>query len=263
MAKDIDTKAHAELSASGSQRWIMCPASVTLSRLAPEPPPSKYALEGTKAHDLLELWLKVKVGGVDGLNFDGYPTEMIEAVKVCIDFVNENWDESHQELIPEEKLSLEFVGADMFGTADIPIVEHFGKLKVYDYKHGAGKIVELIENPGLYFDLNTQLVYYALAAAHKYDYNFSEVELGIVQPRAKHKDGPIRSIVISMETLKEYIGLFKNARDHCYMPNPRVVTGSWCYWCRARPICPKQEKIRDDRVIDMFDDDDSSDDLGF
>ena len=50
-------KKHSELSASGSERWIACPGSVMLSRLAPQSPESPAATEGTLAHTYLEKWL--------------------------------------------------------------------------------------------------------------------------------------------------------------------------------------------------------------
>lgn len=282
--KAIETKAHAELSASGSERWLNCPGSIMLSRETPESKSSKYALEGTKAHDLLELWLLWVLKHKTKLGFMcvGYPPDMIHAVELAVDFVMTQWDPKTADLVPEEKLSLEFVADDMFGTSDIQITEYYGRLKVWDYKHGKGKVVDCAENsPTLGVLHNTQLVYYGLAAAHKYGFDFEDVELGVIQPRAAYhvskatyKDTifyndaeTIRSVVLSMGELKKYIDLFKRGVDRVYGKNPSIAVGRWCHWCRAFDICPKQERQKIERVSAMFEDDLGEDldddDLGF
>lgn len=284
MSKAIEEKAHAELSASGSERWLNCPGSVILSREAPEKEESKWAKEGTKAHDLLELWLNhlVKKGSKRGFKCTGYPPDMIRAVEIAVDFVIEQWNPEEAELVPEEKLSLEFVGPDMFGTSDIQITEYFGRLRVWDYKHGKGKIVDCAENNPVTGGVshNTQLVYYGLAAAHKYGYDFQDVELGIIQPRAPYTvskatyqdtiyyddNNTIRSVILTMDELKKYIDLFKKGVDRVYSGKQHLYVGRWCHWCPAFDICPKQEKLKVERVADMFDDfedEDDFEDLGF
>ena len=50
-------KAHAKLSASSSERWLNCPGSIALIDKAPPPRESKYALEGTTAHECMEKML--------------------------------------------------------------------------------------------------------------------------------------------------------------------------------------------------------------
>ena len=272
-------KAHAELSASGSERWLNCPGSVKLSRGVPEPPESKYALEGTKAHELLELKLKAMLEG-RVYHSKRFPPDMVIAVRKAVDFVATNWSPKTEELITEEKISLEFIGDDMFGTADIQIIEDFGRLQVWDYKHGKGKVVEVAEKTPRGKSLNTQLVYYALGVAHKFNFNFSEIEIGVIQPRAPYTyhagtsedtifsspNKTIRSIVIPTRELKGYIDLFSRGVDRVYGRDPKLYPGRWCHWCKAKSICPKQENIRAESMAALFEDDlidDNFNDMGF
>jgi hypothetical protein len=252
-------KKHSELSASGSERWLNCPASVKLSREVEPLPDSKAALEGTKAHDLLEMWLNhyLRVGAKNIL-IKGYPADMIEAVKKAVSFIVKR---SHQkELIPEEKISLEFIHPSMFGTADVQIVEHFGELEVWDYKHGVGKVVDIVDKSG---EINSQLAYYALGVAHKFDFDFEKITIGVIQPRAKFyksskhgeeyhdESGFIRSKTLTPKELKRWVDKFKRGVDAVHSKDPDINPGSWCWFCPAKKICPEYV---DQRASTMFDD---------
>ena len=48
--------AHAKLSASGAERWLTCPGSIKAEESIPDKS-SKFAMEGTAAHELAELCL--------------------------------------------------------------------------------------------------------------------------------------------------------------------------------------------------------------
>jgi len=262
--------AHAELSASGSERWLNCPGSVKLCRDIPDPGPSKWAIEGSEAHKLLEIWLYHLRDGMGGFIFPtGTPDETKVAVKSAIDFIKQRYNPRHQELIPEEKISLEFIAQNMFGTADIQLVEDFEWLEVWDYKHGKGKIVEVsTQGAGGVTHHNTQLIYYALGAAHKHGFNFKGARIGVIQPRGEHVSGETnRFVELTMAELKVYIDLFKRGVDRVYSKDPRLQVGPWCHWCRAKDVnCPKYEQIKIDALSDMFSDDlpdDDFSDLGF
>ena len=53
---------HANLSASASHRWLMCPPSVRLCEQFPGDGGSEFAAEGTEAHELCEYKLKSALG---------------------------------------------------------------------------------------------------------------------------------------------------------------------------------------------------------
>ena len=51
--------AHAQLSASGSSRWLNCPGSVHAESIyPPDGEGSEFAIEGSMAHELADLCLK-------------------------------------------------------------------------------------------------------------------------------------------------------------------------------------------------------------
>jgi len=228
-----DTTAHAVYSASGSERWLRCAGSIELSFRAPPQKDSVYALEGTQAHSCLEQFLKnppEKKAQVKAMLLASNPIEMVQHTLAAAETI---WDRvpPGAELLAETKCDLSFVAPGMFGTADAVIVEDFGLLQVFDLKYGAGIAVEV--------DDNSQLAYYALGVAHKYDYNFSRVSMVVIQPRAEHFSGnTTREWVITMDELVAWTKTFKDGVAACEDLLAPLNPGKWCRFCPAKPICP-------------------------
>lgn len=226
-------RAHSNLGASSMERWSTCPASVGISEGLPNPS-SPYASEGTIAHEICELALLSGKPATDWLGESIEPhkevviTEnMTDAVKVYTDYITEQG--KGKEVSLEERVSLEFIKEGMFGTSDAFIYEPFGTLEVVDYKHGQGYAVDVIDNP--------QLLYYALGASQGCDFN--EVKMTIVQPRAVHADGPIRSWTITPARLKEFEAEIKLAVKATEEDKPKFQPSvKGCKWCLAKAICP-------------------------
>lgn len=230
-------RAHAKYSCSGASRWMACPGSVKLSEGLPKPPDSPYAEEGTRAHECLEKLLAHKGAGITQLITKlkkKYPMEMVDHVQdtyfKLLDMANADGLESG-DLLVEQRVSLEFLAPEMFGTVDTGITQPFGRLTVADFKYGAGVAVDPEENK--------QLLLYALGLAHQSDYNFSEVRLVILQPRAFHKDGPLREWTCSMDELLAWRDKFSAAIAECEAPNPKLCPGDHCRWCTAKSVCPE------------------------
>lgn len=216
---------HAKLSASGSERWMNCPGSVKLSEGIPQAPASKYADEGTKAHEVLEKMLK-------GYPATSHSQAMIDNAIVAWDHIMmvEMSASHHALLFAETKVDLSFIGPDMWGTLDAAVVDEFRTLHVFDYKYGAGVVVEPKDN--------SQLIYYALGLLHKYAYNFTHVVLTIVQPRAEHPSGPIRSHTMTLAEIVKWEDRFRKAVVAVNSPKPKLEPGDWCRWCPAKVKCP-------------------------
>lgn len=232
--------AHAILSASGSSRWLSCAGSIRMSAGIVSKT-SEYALLGTCAHELGELLLR---GGKQAKEFIGsviqgnagnftVDEDMASAVQVYVDLVRREFKAAGKgaELKLEHKFNLGWLYEGMFGTNDSVISRPFGLLTVVDYKHGAGIAVEVEDNP--------QLMFYALGAAK--DETYEEVEIIICQPRAPHKDGPIRRCRMSIESLFQWgqevlLPGAKATED----PNAPLSAGDHCRFCSALPICPEQ-----------------------
>ena len=232
--------AHSKYSASSADRWTHCPASVALIEEAPEPPSSPYAEEGTLAHECLEAFLTNGEGEIETTimqlqaDVPYYTMDMIEHAQEAAHHIWKKLKEQspNAKLFCETKFKLDFIHPDFGGTADAVIVDPYGKLVVYDFKYGAGVPVDAKNNK--------QMITYGLGAAHLHDYDFTEVELVIIQPRAEHRDGPIRSHTMTIDELVEYRDLFSKAIEACEDPMaPFNASPKACRFCPAKVICPE------------------------
>jgi len=230
----VETKKHSKYSASGSHRWINCPGSIKLSEKAPPQLENEYAKEGTLAHQILEDILNSKHPHkyVSALRSNqDYDQTMVEHCYEAFKYIESITPEGAIRLAETALKLPDYIGPNLFGTVDCLIATIFDELIVIDFKYGAGVPVEVKHN--------TQLIYYALAAAINYDYNFETVRMIIIQPRAFHEDGPIRETKMGVNLLQQYETLFKNAIQICEKPNPPLKAGEWCRWCPAKLLCPE------------------------
>lgn len=243
---------HAEFSASGAERWLNCPGSLNLSKKAPPQPESKYATEGTQAHECLEFLLKNSKVSVPNITIQAaeklYPREMVTYAVEAAEWVFANSGEE-DEILSETKIdSSHFTCTGQFGTLDAAIVRPWGVLTVIDYKYGAGYAVDPKDNP--------QLIYYALGLSFLYDHAFSEVELVIIQPRAYHEEGTIRTHRMGMAELLSWQDKFRNGVMETSDAKAPLKSGTWCKWCPAAPICPELKERSLERAKIVFSDTD-------
>lgn len=245
---------HSSIGASSAHRWFECPGSVRLAASAPPQEETIYAKQGTAAHWVVEQYFKAWRADKHADLYDfvgktapnGYEitTEDVEAVEVFVDFVHDALKEGRFILHEEAQFELDAIYPGLFGTSDIVLMEsNMKRLRVYDYKHGAGVPVEVIDNH--------QLLYYALGAIqyvckkHKIDYlsvmgwgsTFKEVEIAVVQPRCRHKEGAIRRWIVPAETLDAFaVELAKKAKATAD-PKAALVVGDHCRFCPALAVC--------------------------
>ena len=104
-------------------------------------------------------------------------------------------------------------------------------LYVTDYKHGYG-IVEVANN--------TQLIAYAIATLDTFNLwqTIKRVVTTIVQPRASHIDGPIRTHEYTVDDLRvnwwpQYVEAVRAGED----PTTPTKAGKHCKYCPARGYC--------------------------
>jgi hypothetical protein len=232
------TKKHSDFSASGAERWFNCPGSVALSRGLPDKS-SIWAEEGTLAHTVLEAWL---TGG--DMPQGKIPPEMVRYTRDAANFIlNFFKGIPDAEILVETRISLGFIHPEAFGTFDSGIVDLWGVLHIFDFKYGAGVSVSPIEN--------LQMIFYGLALAHKYNWNFKRVRLWIIQPRIKGYDGPTYWEIGILE-LKKYVKTFKLAVENVLANPAEYVEGSWCHWCKAKSKCPLKQELRFEKGIEIF-----------
>lgn len=223
--------AHSKVGASSMYRWANCPGSVRLCATVPNVS-SKYAEEGTEAHDLAAYLLRGEMFGGRMHTFKGKPVsdDMAGAVQVYVDHVRSLYNPSDT-LLVEQGFHLKKIHSDLYGTADAVVWKPYSRhLHVVDYKHGAGVPVEVKGNP--------QLKYYALGALLESGFNAREVTVHIVQPRCPHPDGPIRSETFAAFDLLEWAADLLAAVKRTEDPDAPLTPGDHCRFCPAAAICP-------------------------
>lgn len=244
---------------SASKRTFNCSGWGNLCKDIPPKPSSVYAAEGSVAHFLGEQCLIHDQDADHALNWefvyhkgDVYRKgahvepdnksdyfefvaneEMVEAVQVYIDEVRRKRKAVVGGIFKiEQKLDLNWMVPGMWGKGDSVIVEPLGCMYVDDLKYGKGVAVDVLDN--------TQLMIYGLGALGEGNpHMVEEVEITICQPRAIHKDGPVRSVRYSVDNLLEWgEKVLKPAIDKARTSN-ELNHGDWCKWCDGQEICPK------------------------
>jgi hypothetical protein len=159
--------------------------------------------------------------------------EMAEYVQIYVDAVRECVKETGGALIVEEKVNLNWIREGMFGTVDAAVIEDMGCIHTFDLKYGAGVIVEVKSN--------SQLKYYALGIlGENNSYMVDTIKYTVVQPRARHKDGVIRSEEVSAEYLLTWgKTILLSAAAEASSPKAKCKAGEWCRstFCPAQGSC--------------------------
>lgn len=246
--KDRD---HSKFSASGSERWLNCGASVALEEKYQKQFPNKnydsfWSLEGTKAHEILEQfllsnrWSEVYSKYEYDVSADD---AMIEHCRRAASYIKKIAATLKAPLLVEKKVFNSFIHEEMFGTCDA-IIPNYGKeLHIIDFKYGQGHVVDPTEN--------TQLIQYALGAAESYDWAFEKVICTIVQPRASSKI--FKQWECSIDRLKNYwLPIWKSGVARIESGKAKPFVGQWCYWCKAKSICPEKIEKSFSEVSNAF-----------
>lgn len=210
---------------------------------------SVYAREGTAAHALAEHCLTY---GFDagrfldwGIADDGklidrpndtsdlvmVDEEMVEAVQVYLDTVRHDYKPGDV-LVVEQRFDLSSWYPGCYGTNDCALYRPAtGLLRVYDLKYGRGVPVEV--------ERNSQLLYYGLGATMAEPGRLvNTVELIVVQPRAPHRDGPVRRWETSGMQMLDWAVELVDAAKRTADPAAPLNPGDWCKFCPAAPTCP-------------------------
>lgn len=237
-----EERAHALLSASGSERWINCPASPRLEEHLPEET-SIYAREGTLAHELAEIMLKVDLKKITMAKYreelevlkkhELYSDDLIDPVMDYVNYVKQQYTEAKRidpaaMIFIENRFDLRDYVEMGFGTSDSNIIS-VPILEVVDLKFGAGKEVKAKNN--------TQLMYYALGSLISLSAMARRIEtikLTIVQPRMSNID---TWIITKDELIKWGEEVLKPKAIEAYRGDGPQVPGDWCQFCKARPRC--------------------------
>jgi hypothetical protein len=236
---------HAILSASSAGRWLACTPSARLEEkfLQSNPEkPSEYSEEGTLAHELAELTLRLNLGEIDITAFGKenkkllghrfFKEEMLDYVDGYVSCVLQKYSEAHEQdsgavILLESKLDFSHIVEQGFGTGDVVIL-HSDTVTIIDLKYGKGVKVDAQNNP--------QLRLYGIGAAGVAELygKVDKVEMIIVQPRLDH----ISTELLTIEELNQWADeVVKPSAEKAYLGEGEQVTGSHCKFCKVKGIC--------------------------
>ena len=233
--------AHALLSASGSNIWLNCPASVRLTEHLPDRDTS-YTLEGTLAHEVAELKLRTYFEGLNKRTVNAqmkkikantsygsyYAPEMEGYTDVYLDYIKAQalGYETKPYAVVERKVDYSSIAPEGFGTCDCILVGG-GLLTVVDFKYGKGVAVSAQNN--------TQLMLYALGAYNAYHalYPIQKVKMAIVQPRLDS----ITEWEISIDEILEWGESIKPIAEQAYNGGGECASGEHCKFCKIKGSC--------------------------
>lgn len=223
---------HSLYSASSMARIIACAGSVRACSKVPPRPESAAATEGTLAHEPVEFLIKngehklLQSSDYLRRKYDMQMLVHAEAAAKAIWKLAKGRDAA---ISAEEKVKLSHIDAELGGTLDAAITEDFGTLDIIDYKFGKHIPVEVANN--------AQLMTYGVGKAHPEHYNFEHIRFTIIQPRAVHTDGPVRSWTTTPEKLIEFNEVLREAIKAAKSKNAKLKAGGHCFFCDAQKSC--------------------------
>lgn len=239
-----DLKKHAILSASSSNKWLICTPSARLEENF-ENKTSEYMAEGTLAHAIAEFKVKSyflepisKATYTRRLNKlkkdEHFDKEMLTHTDTYLEYIKGVALETNTKpfIAVEQKVDYSDYAPGGFGTADCILISK-NTLHVIDFKYGKGVEVSAEENP--------QMKLYALGAIKQFGmfYDIKTIRLTIVQPR---KDN-----ISEFETAKEDLlswgeTVVKPQAQKAFMGIGDFVQGNHCRFCKAKGACEFRAK---------------------
>lgn len=232
---------HALLGASKANMWLNCPPSIKASEDIPDIT-SEYAKEGTRAHALGELSLRLFLKQITKKQYDKKKKEIVENsvdmpsyIEAYSDFVIERIGEAKKKT-NDAKLEIE-VKVDFskwvpegFGTADAVIIAD-DCIEIIDLKYGQGVPVSAENNP--------QLKLYALGVLDEYSilYDIKQISMTIYQPRLDN----ISTFIIAVDELISWANEYVKPRaEMAFKGEGEFEAGNHCRFCKIRNTCRKR-----------------------
>jgi len=230
--------AHAFLPPSGAGCWVHCALWASIQQAYPETEESPKSLEGTAAHWVVQMLLQGTPVALHDQAPNGVAVtgDMIEAAElVQEDIARKLGSEWRSVLFVERKVQIPRVHPTLNeGTPDYFAWQRMENknlcLFIWDFKYGR-EIVEVFEN--------WQMIDYVagiLNSVVEPDTNIV-VDFGLIQPRAFHRDGPVRHWRVLASDLRGQINILANAAGKATMPDPKPTCGDHCEHCRGSVHC--------------------------
>lgn len=244
---------HSIIAPSAAHIWGKpdgCTGYVLMAQAYPETEESEESKEGTASHEV-----GAKMAGAHARAMTGYPRKeetvgsvasngvviteaMYDGAELFAEDVGRVMRDTAvfggDKLGIERRVAAPRVHELSFGTPDAFILdERNRKLYVWDYKFGF-EIVEAFENwqainyvAGIFDELGLD----GLAD------QWFEVIIRIVQPRAPHRDGPVREWRVKASDLRAHINTLNQNAEEALSDRATCRSGSHCKHCPARHAC--------------------------
>jgi Protein of unknown function (DUF2800) len=234
MSEAIDhaQRAHSIVGPSSANRVVGCRGSVQMIRAhGVESPASRAALEGTRAHEIMEAALS-RGAPIENVESD----EMAAAAALFVQEVQTEIarDPDNAILLIEARVNLQRMHPDLFGSVDacvlLPRLRH---ATILDLKTGVKPVEADAPQVKLYGAM-------ALEFLGKRADRVTTVDTVIVQPRAQHRDGPVRRVRHSAASIIDYASEYIEIVHEVTTANEPLPlqVGEWCWFCPARGACP-------------------------
>lgn len=242
---------HARLSPSDAERWISCPASLSMDALLPieeVQQESVYAREGTCAHGLGELKASLAFGQITAREFE---VKRKKWHKQWLDFTSDKavlreidrhtdayvvlleqlaGELTACEVFLEQKLNTGIAGC--WGTSDAILVSVVDRVvHSVDFKYGSGVAVEAEGNP--------QLRLYALGALEEHDIlgDIETVRMTVHQPRMNH----VLTAEMTADEIREWREEIRPIAREALGGSDRFgPSANACRWCPSSGRCMAQ-----------------------
>lgn len=241
---------HSILPPSSAHIWGSregCTGWVTMSQAFPETEDSEEAREGTASHEIgaeiihagcvarLATCTPEKYVGRSAENGVVLTGEMFDAAKMYADDVHAVQSMAGiyggPNLRIEERVEIPSVHEYNWGTPDSAIYDRGSStLYVWDYKFGF-EVVEAFENWQLLDYASGLLDVFGITGQVE---ETTRVVMRIVQPRAFHRDGPIREWVITVSELRTYEAILRANAHLALGTGAEFRTGPHCKHCPGR-----------------------------
>lgn len=228
--------AHSPIPISAAGQWIHCPGSCQMQARYPQEG-SKSALEGEAAHDCAARMLRgetVKAGDF-AENLQIITDEMYSAALL---YYRDVMDVTGGEgLTIEQRVHAPHISPYLYGTPDCwAIVDD--TLMIWDFKFGYLPVEAYGNWQGLgYACCIIPLIYGTESAV-----DIHKIQIRIVQPRANHHGGPVRTWSFSAGNIQGYEQRIKEAINKALSPTATTRSGLWCHYCSAITACPASQK---------------------
>ena len=212
---------------------------------------SEDSMVGTASHELGESMVRSHAaGGADfpmpddtigqmASNGVLITQEMYDGAKMYADAMRDIMVETGvfggKNLRIEQRVAMPRIHAESWGTPDFALFDS-KSLTIYltDYKFGH-RIVEVFEC--------WQLIEYSVGLLDEFTKGGGWVDqqitivFTIVQPRAFHREGPIRSWTVNASDLRAYVNILTATEAAALGPDPMFCVGSECRDCSGRHVC--------------------------